>query len=149
MSKTSEQFKQEAFDHISKKLAIDKSQMFVTWYAKELQNHKALISFHGQHELGDYIEVTYNGDKGETYYDFYQKTLNEAVPDENTVDDGHGTVVIEFDNGSHSIDAINVDLEQLVNAATTIIESAAKETNSPKSKIILAVADMLEECDGE
>ena len=58
MSKTSEQFIEQSIEHIAKQLGLGKSKLFVVWYAKTLQNHKALISFYGNHELGDYIEVT-------------------------------------------------------------------------------------------
>lgn len=81
MSKTSEQFIEQSIEHIAKQLGLGKSKLFVVWYAKTLQNHKALISFYGNHELGDYIEVTYNGDKQQTYFDFYKRTRNECVDD--------------------------------------------------------------------
>lgn len=79
MNKTSEQFIEQVIEYLSTKLELSKQRFFVVWYAKKLQNHKALISFYGSHELGDYIEVTYNGDKLETYYDFYKKSLNECI----------------------------------------------------------------------
>lgn len=84
MNKTTEEFINAAFSEISKKTGVSTSRMFVVWYAKELQNHKALVSFKGQAEdpsIGDYIEVTYNGDKKETYYDYYYKKINVKVTD--------------------------------------------------------------------
>ncbi|PWT39576.1 hypothetical protein DKZ22_10700 [Limosilactobacillus reuteri] len=59
--------------------AISDDQVFVTWYAKVLQNHKALL---GVDDLGNdqhYYEVTYNGDKGELYLDVYNKEENVCI----------------------------------------------------------------------
>lgn len=55
-------------------------EVYVVWFAKTLQNWKALVST----TLSDgmYYEVTYNGDKKETYIDAYKKFDNISVPDE-------------------------------------------------------------------
>lgn len=53
------------------------ADVFVVWYCKTLQNHKALLSttlFDGM-----YYEFTYNGDKGEAYLDAYKKWENKVV----------------------------------------------------------------------
>lgn len=52
---------------------------YVVWFAKVLQNWKALVST----DLvpGQYFEVTYNGDREESYVDWYQKSGNEAIAD--------------------------------------------------------------------
>lgn len=52
---------------------------YVVWFSKTLQNFKALVST----DLisGQYWEITYNGDKKETYVDAYVKQSNRAVPD--------------------------------------------------------------------
>lgn len=54
-------------------------EVYVVWFSKTLQNWKALLST----TLPDamYFEVTYNGDKRETYLDAYQKTENIVFPD--------------------------------------------------------------------
>jgi hypothetical protein len=54
-------------------------KVFVVWFAKTLQNWKALIST----ELldGMYYEVTYNGNLCETYIDAYRKIRNVRIPD--------------------------------------------------------------------
>lgn len=52
--------------------------MYVVWFSKTLQNWKALVS--GVH-IKEYIEVTYNGDKGETYVDVYWKACNRCLKD--------------------------------------------------------------------
>ena len=57
---------------------ISEDDVFVVWYCKALQNHKALLSttlFDGM-----YYELTYNGDKKELYFDAYKKWENKAIP---------------------------------------------------------------------
>jgi hypothetical protein len=67
-------------------LSFDKSdpevpyfEVYVVWFNKQLQNWKALVST----TLPDqkYYEVTYNGDKKETYIDIYLKVKNVVAPD--------------------------------------------------------------------
>ena len=56
---------------------ISADDVFVVWYCKTLQNHKALLStnlFDGM-----YYELTYNGDKNEVYLDAYRKWENRAI----------------------------------------------------------------------
>lgn len=55
-------------------------EVYVVWFSKTLQNWKALIST-TLHD-GMYYEVTYNGDKAETYIDAYKKFNNVRIPDE-------------------------------------------------------------------
>lgn len=57
---------------------ITPMDMYVVWFSKTLQNWKALVS--GVH-IKEYIEVTYNGDKKETYVDVYQKACNQCLKD--------------------------------------------------------------------
>ena len=57
---------------------ITPADMYVVWFCKTLQNWKALVS--GVH-IKEYIEVTYNGDKQETYVDVYQKACNQCLKD--------------------------------------------------------------------
>ena len=57
---------------------ITKDNVFVVWYCKTLQNHKALISTTVPD--GMYYELTYNGDKGELYLDVYKKWQNICIP---------------------------------------------------------------------
>jgi hypothetical protein len=53
--------------------------MFIVWHCKPLQNWKAILSatFPG----APLVEVTYNGDKKETYIDVYKKLENVRIPD--------------------------------------------------------------------
>lgn len=62
----------------NKKLTAN--EVFVVWFSKTLQNWKALIST--TISDGMYYEVTYNGDKKETYLDAYKKWENVCVKDE-------------------------------------------------------------------
>lgn len=54
---------------------IDPEDWYVVWFSKTLQNWKALVST--DMVSGIYIEVTRNGDKGETYVDIYSKYAQE------------------------------------------------------------------------
>jgi hypothetical protein len=54
-------------------------EVYVVWFSKTLQNWKALVST--MLPDGMYYEVTYNGDKRETYIDAYKKFDNVVVHD--------------------------------------------------------------------
>ena len=69
-----------ATEHLDKadNKVVSVDEVFVVWYCKTLQNHKALLSttlFDGM-----YYELTYNGDKNEIYLDAYKKFENRCVP---------------------------------------------------------------------
>lgn len=51
--------------------------IFIVWYCKTLQNHKALLGSTAVD--GAYFEFTYNGDKDEAYLDVYGKHENVVV----------------------------------------------------------------------
>lgn len=53
--------------------------VYVVWFSKTLQNWKALVS--STLSDGRYYEVTYNGDKEETYVDTYVKVDNNKFLD--------------------------------------------------------------------
>lgn len=48
--------------------------VYIVWFSKTLQNWKALVSTNVSD--GMYYEITYNGDKKETYLDAYKKFDN-------------------------------------------------------------------------
>ncbi len=54
-------------------------EVYVVWGCKTLQNWKCLVST--TLPDGMYYEVTYNGDKQETYIDAYKKFNNVCVLD--------------------------------------------------------------------
>ena len=62
----------------SRVMTID--DVYIVWWCKTLQNWKALLST--TFSDGMYYEVTYNGDKHETYLDAYKKWENVRIPDE-------------------------------------------------------------------
>ena len=64
------------FGYNANELAL--MDMYVVWFSKTLKNWKVLVS--GVH-IKEYIEVTYNGDKKETYVDVYQKACNQCLKD--------------------------------------------------------------------
>ena len=53
---------------------ITAEDVYVVWSCKTLQNNKALLSTNVRD--GMYDELTYNGDKGELYFDAYKKWEN-------------------------------------------------------------------------
>lgn len=56
---------------------ITRDDVFIVWSCKTLQNNKALLSTTVSD--GMYYEITYNGDKKETYVDAYKKWTNFCV----------------------------------------------------------------------
>ena len=58
---------------------LTEDDVFIVWFSKTLQNWKALVSTTVSD--GMYYEITYNGDKGETYLDAYKKWENVCIPD--------------------------------------------------------------------
>jgi hypothetical protein len=59
------------------KITLD--DVYVVWFCKTLQNWKAMVSTTVSD--GMYYEVTYNGDKKETYLDAYKKWENVRIAD--------------------------------------------------------------------
>ena len=53
---------------------ISSDEIFLVWYCKTLQNHKALLGVTGRY--GEYFEATYDGDKNKVYLDIYKKDKN-------------------------------------------------------------------------
>ena len=56
---------------------VSPEEVYIVWYCKTLQNHKALASTPVPDGL--YYEITYNGDKQEMYLDTYKKVCNDAI----------------------------------------------------------------------
>ena len=66
---------------------LKESEVFIVWFSKTLQNWKALIST--TISDGMYYEVTYNGDKKETYLDAEFRLYNGRI-DPNQVEVSNG-----------------------------------------------------------
>lgn len=63
---------------VTDKKEITINDVYVVWFAKTLQNWKALVSTTVPD--GVYYELTYNGDKDEIYVDVYKKWENIKLP---------------------------------------------------------------------
>ena len=77
INRAKEEVEKYACEHLDKSDVTPEFDVFVVWYCKSLQNHKALLSttlFDGM-----YYEITYNGDKKEAYFDAYKKFENRVV----------------------------------------------------------------------
>ena len=61
---------------------IDEKFVYVVWSCKTLQNHKALLGV-AKPDGDMYYEVTYNGDRGEMYFDAYKKEKHICISVEN------------------------------------------------------------------
>lgn len=69
--------------HEGDDVKINRDDVKTVWFSKVLQNWKGLfITLTPDNE---YYEITYNGDKGETYLDAYSKIANVRYPDEENV----------------------------------------------------------------
>lgn len=70
-------------DHLDPSLAescrIDIKDVYVVWFNKTLQNFKVLLSTNVPD--GMYYEVTYNGDKDESYMDVYRRVDHKVFLD--------------------------------------------------------------------
>ena len=60
-------------------IEMTEDQVYIVWFSKTLQNWKAMLSTTVSD--GVYYEVTYNGDKHETYLDAYKKWENKRIVD--------------------------------------------------------------------
>lgn len=77
IEKCKELVRQYAEEHLDKSDVKPNFDVFVTWYNKSLQNHKALLSTSLPDKM--YYELTYNGDKKELYFDAYVKLENKCI----------------------------------------------------------------------
>lgn len=59
---------------------LTEEDVYIVWICKVLQNNKALVSTNVTD--GMYYEITYNGDKNETYIDAYKKWDNFVLKGE-------------------------------------------------------------------
>ena len=68
-----------ASSHQDKSEPYTPFEVYTVWFAKTLQNWKALIST--TLPDGRYYEVTHDGDGQQTYLDVYVKLENVSIPD--------------------------------------------------------------------
>jgi len=59
--------------------SFDLANIKLVWFTKTLQNWKAMVADISPE--GYFYEVTYNGEKKETYVDTYKKISNVCIPD--------------------------------------------------------------------
>lgn len=71
-------YQEGILDAASKALLIDKEWFVFVWFAKTLQNAKAILATELYDGLGFY-EITYNGDKDEYYVVSYREEVNTKV----------------------------------------------------------------------
>lgn len=64
-------------EHLDRSEDYPLYEVYVVWYCKSLQNHKALLST----SLSDgmYYELTLNGNLQELYFDAYKKFENRCI----------------------------------------------------------------------
>lgn len=70
-------YAKKRLDTTDKHVTFELDEVYVVWFAKVLQNWKALVST--ALPDGMYYEVTYDGDKKKAYLDAYKKFDNVAV----------------------------------------------------------------------
>ena len=69
-------------DYIEKRYDLTNDlEIIQVWYCKTIQNHKGLFIVKNNNTNSIYpyfVEVTYNGDKKEFYFDYYSKFAKET-----------------------------------------------------------------------
>lgn len=77
LDKCKELVKDYTIEHLDKSDVAPDFDVFIVWYAKELQNFKALLSTTLYD--GMYYELTYDGDANSIYLDAYKKFENRVI----------------------------------------------------------------------
>lgn len=70
---------------LRKEYGVTVDNVIAVWFSKEIQNAKGLFIIDSDALKDFYYEVTYNGDKNETYIDRYLKIEHSVVPDSELV----------------------------------------------------------------
>lgn len=85
---TQEDFEGYAKHKISEYLEIEPKDVYMVWFNYTLGNAKGMFSFDSKKayptsnpnaKLPDYVEVTYNSEKHEFYFDWYTKKFQDVV----------------------------------------------------------------------
>ncbi len=66
---------------LKKEYGITVDEVIAVWFSKEIQNAKGMFIIDSEPLKDFYYEVTYNGDKNETYIDRYLKIEHSVVAD--------------------------------------------------------------------
>lgn len=83
-----EDFEGFAKNKISNSLPIESHEVYMVWFNYTMGFMKGLFSFstkkaypmsHDNAKLPDYVEVTFNRDKNEIYFDWYTKERQEVI----------------------------------------------------------------------
>lgn len=77
LSKSMDEVSKYTYDHFDKSEGLPTFTVYIVWYCKTLQNHKALLATSLPDNM--YYECTYNGDKDELYIDAYNKFENICI----------------------------------------------------------------------
>lgn len=70
---------------LRKEYGVTVDNIIAVWFSKEIQNAKGLFIIDSDALKDFYYEVTYNGDKNETYIDRYLKIEHSVVSDSELV----------------------------------------------------------------
>lgn len=70
---------------LRKEYGVTVDNVIAVWFSKEIQNAKGLFIIDSDALKDFYYEVTYNGDKNETYIDRYLKIEHSVVSDSELV----------------------------------------------------------------
>ena len=81
MDTNADQFLRKAKKIVAIEQNLTEDHVYIVWFAKTLQNWKALLSTDIPGD-GVYYELTYDGNKQQTYVDFYKKQSNTVITDE-------------------------------------------------------------------
>lgn len=85
---TQEDFEGYAKHRISEYLELEPKDVYMVWFNYTLGNAKGMFSFDSKKayptrnpnaNLPDYVEVTYNSEKHEFYFDWYTKKFQDVV----------------------------------------------------------------------
>ena len=85
---TQADFEAYAKNTISEHLELEPNDVYMVWFNYTLGNAKGMFSFDSKKaypmsnpnaKLPDYVEVTYNSEKHEFYFDWYTKERQEVV----------------------------------------------------------------------
>lgn len=77
----SEHFNKSQTDFVKDRVThLKPSHFYIVWFSKTLGNWKALVSTDAMNGL--YYEVTYDGNRRQTYLDVYVKMSNVTIPDD-------------------------------------------------------------------